>query len=59
VDRSKLQCGDSLDIHDSANQMKDKRSKTRGMHLVGVRDTLVILSYNGQVRDEHGNTCVH
>jgi hypothetical protein len=73
VDRSKLQCGVSFDIHDLAKQIKDKRlkslvkpqgqgsmiTKTRGVHLVGVRGTPVILSHNEQVRDEHGNTCVY
>jgi hypothetical protein len=70
--RNKLQCGVSFDIHDSAKRMRDKCLKsqakpqgqglmiikTRGVHLVGVRDTLVILSHNDWARDEHGNTCV-
>jgi hypothetical protein len=35
------------------------RTKNRGVHLVGMRDTLVVLSHNERARDEHGNTCVH
>jgi hypothetical protein len=34
-------------------------TKTRGVHLVEVRGTPVVLSHNEQVRDEHGNTCVY
>jgi hypothetical protein len=70
---NKLQSGVSFDIHDSAKQMKDKRSKslekpqgqgsmitkTQGVHLIRVRDTPVILSHNERARDEHGNTCVY
>jgi hypothetical protein len=62
---NKLQCGVSFDIHDSAKQMKDKRSKalakqqgqgsmatkTQGVHLVIVRDTPVVLSHKGCIRD--------
>jgi hypothetical protein len=73
VGRNKLRCGVSFDIHDSTKQMKDKHSKslakpqgqgsmitkTQGAHLVGMRDTPVILSHNERARDEHGNTCVH
>jgi hypothetical protein len=33
--------------------------KTRGVHLVGVGGTLVVLSHNKQARVEHGNTCAH
>jgi hypothetical protein len=72
VDRSKIQCGVSFDIHDSAKRMKDKCSKslakpqgqesmitkTQENHLVRVRDTPVVLSHNEQARDEYGNTCV-
>jgi hypothetical protein len=72
VDRSKLQCGVSFDIHDPAKWMKDKHlkalakpegqgsmiTKTQGAHLVIVRDTPVILSHNKRARDEHGNACV-
>jgi hypothetical protein len=70
--RNKLQGGVSFDIHDWAKRMKDKHSKalakpkgqgsmitkTRGVHLVRVRDTPVILSHKGWTRDEHSNTCV-
>jgi hypothetical protein len=73
VGRTKLQCVVSFDINDSAKQMKDKCSKalakpqeqgsmitkTQGVHLVGVRDTPVILSHNKWATDKHGNTCVH
>jgi hypothetical protein len=34
-------------------------TKTRGVHLVGVRDTPIVLSYNEWARDQHGNTCAH
>jgi hypothetical protein len=33
-------------------------TKTRGVHLVGVRDTPVVLSHNEQARDKNGNTYV-
>jgi hypothetical protein len=33
-------------------------TKTQGVHLVRVRDTLVILSHNERTRDKYGNTCV-
>jgi hypothetical protein len=70
--KNKLHCRVSFDIHDSAKWMKDKRSKalekpqgqgttitkTRGVHLVGVTGTPVILSHNEWARDEHGNSCV-
>jgi hypothetical protein len=73
VGRNKLWCGVSIDIHDSAKQMKDKRSKslvkpqgqgsmitkTQGVHFIRVRDTPVILCHNERARDEHGNTCVY
>jgi hypothetical protein len=52
--------------------MKDKRlkalakpqgqgsmiTKTQGVHLVGVRDTPVVLNHNERARDEHDNTYV-
>jgi hypothetical protein len=34
-------------------------TKTQGVHLVRVRDTPVVLSHEGQSRDDHGNTCVN
>jgi hypothetical protein len=33
-------------------------TKTQGVHLVGVRDTPVVLSHNKWAREEHGNACV-
>jgi hypothetical protein len=61
-----------IDIHCLAKWMKDKRSKSlvkpqgqestitkaQVVHLVGGRDTPVVLSHNKQNRDEHGNACV-
>jgi hypothetical protein len=72
VDISKLHCGVSFDIHDSAKWMKDKHlkalvkpqgqgsmiTKTQGAHLVRVRDTAIVLSHNERAMDEHGNACV-
>jgi hypothetical protein len=33
-------------------------TKTKGVCLVRVRDTPVVLSHNERTRDEHGNVCV-
>jgi hypothetical protein len=33
-------------------------TKTQGVHLVGVRDTPVVLSRNKWTRAEYGNACI-